>query len=134
MRLVTTGFFCLLATAAFAADPVSRAPRTRAEIDQQLASIAQRQVELSFTLKDQLQKNDTLWMDPKYTSPEIEKLRRRLELLQQEMAELQVALRQRVADLPEARAELEKADKGKAEHQALARQIAELRKRREQAP
>jgi len=125
---------CLLAVAAVAADPAPRVPQTKSEIDQQLAALTRRQVELAFTLRDQVQKNDTLWMDPKYTSPEIEKLRKRMNELKKEMIGLQMALRDRVAEIPEAKAEIEKVEKGKAEHQSLARQIEELRKQREQAP
>ena len=118
----------------FAADPVPRAPRTKVEIDQQLSLLAQRQVELAFTLRDQLQKNDTLWMDPKYTSPEIEALRKRLHDLQRELVDLQMALRTRVAELPAAQAEIGKAEQVKTAHQALARQITALQQQREQAP
>jgi DNA repair ATPase RecN len=135
MRSGMIGFCCcLLALAALAADPAPRAPQTKAAIDQQLAALAQRQVEIAFTLKDQVQKNETLWMDTTYTSPEIEKLRQRLNVLQQETMQLQRALRELVAELPAAKAELEKVEQGKAEHQALARQIEDLKKRRAQAP
>ena len=48
--------------------------------------------------------------------------------------QLQLALRQRVEELPAARAEIGKVEQGKAEYQTLARQIEELRKQREQAP
>ena len=125
---------CLLAVVSLAADPAAHASRTKAEIDQKLAALAQRQVELSFTLKDQLQKNDTLWMDPKYTSPKIVELRKRMDALRQEMMQVQLALRQSVMELPEARAEIEKVAQGRAEYQTLALQIEELKKQREQAP
>lgn len=125
---------CLLAFMSFAADPAAHASPTKAEIDQKLAALALRQVELSFTLKDQFQKNDTLWMDPKYTSPKIEELRKRMEALKQEMMQLQLALRESVMELPEARAEIEKVAQGKAEAQSIARQMEELKKQREQAP
>jgi len=135
MRAGTIGLCCcLLASVAFAADPAAHAVQTKAEIDQKLALFAQRQVEISFTLKDQFQKNETLWMDPKYTSPEIDKLRKRMEALKQELTQLQLTLRQLVLELPDAKAELEKVEKNKSEYQALARQIEELRKQREQAP
>jgi DNA repair exonuclease SbcCD ATPase subunit len=135
MRAELTGLCCcLLAVVAFAADPAAHVAPTKTEIDQKLAALVQRQVELSFTLRDQLQKNETLWMDPKYTSPEIEKLRQRLNDRKQELMQLQLALRQRVEELPAARAEIGKVEQGKAEYQTLARQIEELKKQREQAP
>ena len=114
---------CLLSVAVFAADPAPRAPQTRVEIDQQLAALTQRQVEIAFLLRDQAQRNSTLWMDPQFTSPEIEKLRQRMNALKKEMVELQLVLSNLVAQLPEAKAELEKVEQGKAEHQALARRM-----------
>ena len=138
MRPRVTVLRCFLlvfaASTVLAAEPVPRPVANRAQVDQQLMALAQRQVELAFTLRDQIQKNDALWLDPKYTSPEIEKLRQHLADLQKEQAALQNALRKLVAEVPEARAELEKAEAAKAEHQALARRIDELRKLREQMP
>lgn len=135
MRTVTISLLSgLLAAAAFAADPAPAAPKTRAEIDQQIAALSQRQVELAFLLRDQVQKNDQLWADPQYTSPEIERLRTRLRQLEAERQEIVSALRARVAELPAAQAEIAKVEQGKAEHQAMARQIEDLKKRREQAP
>ena len=75
-----------------------------------------------------------MWADPQFTSPEIEKLRKRLEGLQQEMLQLQITLRERVAELPAAQAEVAKLAQEKAMHQALARRIEELKKLREQLP
>ena len=125
---------CLLAAAVLAADPEVRAPQTRAAIDQQLSALSQKQLDLAFAVRDQIQKNDTLWMNPQYTSPEIEKIRKRMDLLKKEMLELQMALRERVAQIPEARAELEKVEQWKGSHQAMAQQIEALKKQREQTP
>ena len=125
---------CLLAAAVLAADPEVRAPQTRAAIDQQLSALSQKQLDLAFAVRDQIQKNDTLWMNPQYTSPEIEKIRKRMDLLKKEMLELQMALRERVAQIPEARAELEKVEQWKGAHQAMAQQIEALKKQREQTP
>jgi chromosome segregation ATPase len=134
MRTVTISLFCcLLAAAVLAADPAPAAPKTRAEIDQQIAALSQRQIELAFGLRDQLQKIEQLWADPQYTSPEIEQLRKRLRQLEAERQEIQAALRARVAELPGAQAEIAKVEQGKAEHQAMARQIEDLKKRRDQA-
>ncbi|MFZ4394220.1 MAG: hypothetical protein ACOYOU_01180 [Kiritimatiellia bacterium] len=124
----------LLAFAAWAAEPEPRAAKTRTEVDQQLAEISRQQLELSFTLRDQTRKNETLWADPQFTSPEIEKLRKRLEVMQQEILQLQIALRERVAELPAAQVEVAKLAQAKAMHQALARRIEELKKLREQLP
>ena len=96
--------------------------------------LTQRQIDLSFILRDQTRDNETLWMNPKYTSAEIAKLRNRMEVLKNELTELQLKIRDCVAELPEARAELEKVEKEKAEYQTNARQIEELGKRRAQAP
>jgi hypothetical protein len=104
------------------------------EVDQQLSQLGQQQVALSFTLRDQAQKNESLWLDPQYTSPEIESLRKRLAALQREMMQVQLALRTRVAELPAAQAEMAKLDQGKAAYQAVLRQIEEGKKRREQLP
>ena len=130
MRTGIVGLCCgLLAVTAFAAEPASSATPANAGIDPKLAALVQRQVELSFTMKAQLQKNENLCMDPKYTSPEIEKIRKRMETLKQEMVQLQVVLRQRVEELPEARAEIAKVETYKAENQALTRQIEKLQKK-----
>ena len=135
MRPGLIGLCCsLLAIVAPAADPAPSGPQTKADIDRQLAVLAQRQIEISFTLRDQIQKNATLWMDPGLTSPEIEKLRKRMDALNKELIDLQLTLRDLVAELPAAQAELEKVEKGKAERQTIARQIEELRKLREKAP
>ncbi len=115
-------------------EPTPRPPSTRVEVDQQLSQLGQQQVALSFTLRDQAQKNESLWLDPQYTSPEIESLRKRLAALQREMMQVQLALRTRVAELPAAQAEMAKLDQGKAAYQAVLRQIEEGKKRREQLP
>ena len=125
---------CLLVVMSFAADPAVRASLTKAQIDQKLAELSLRQVDLSFMVKDQIQRNDTLWMDPKYTSPKIEELRKRMEALKREMMQLQLALRESVMELPDARAEIEKVAQGRTESQSIARQMEELKKQREQAP
>lgn len=128
MRPVIISLCCsLLAAVSFAADPAPRASQAKPDT----STPAARQVEIAFQLRDQIQKNESMWMDPKYTSPEIEKLRQRMEVLKKEMLDLQVALRDLVAELPEAKAETAKVEKLKAEHQALARQIEESKKRRE---
>jgi len=125
---------CLFVCAAMAAEPVPRTPQTKAEIDQRLTALAQRQVDLSFTLRDQIRDNDSLWLNPAYTSPEIERLRKRMQVLKSEMDAVQGKLRELVAQVPEARAALGKTEALKAEFQANVRQIEDLRKRREQAP
>ena len=132
--LIVLGCSGMLAFVVWAADPAPRAAKTKAAIDQQLAELGQQQVELSFTLRDQAQKNETVWMNPQYTSPEIDKLRQRMEVLKQEMVRLQLSLRELVAELPAAKAELEKLESGKAAYQALVRRIEELKKQREQLP
>ena len=145
MRGWTIGILGLLAVgAALAEGPATNAGLTRAEIDRKLVALTHRQVEISFALRDQGRKNETLWLDPKYTSPEIEKLRQRLaalrqadpqtEAIQRQAAQTEAALRQAVEALPEAQAELAKIPGGKTEFQQIARQIEELQKQREQAP
>ena len=135
MRWMTIGMLGFLAAgAALAADSATNAVLTRAEIDQKLAALSRRQIEISFELRDQARKNETLWLDSKYTSPEIEKLLQRLAALRQVAVQAEIALRQAVEALPEVRAELAKVPNGKAEYQGVGRQIEELQKRREQAP
>ncbi len=145
MRGWTIGILGLLAvTAALAEGPATNAVLMRAQIDQKLAALVHRQVEISFELRDQGRKNEALWLDPKYTSPEIETLRQRLatlrqtvpqtEAIQQQAARTTAALRQAVEALPEARAELAKIPGGKTEYQRIVQQIEELQKQREQAP
>jgi len=123
---------CLPVLGALAADSASA--RTKAEIDQRLGELAKRQLELSFSLQDQTLKNDTLWLNPKYTSPEIAVLRKRCEALKSELATVQAQLRESVEALPEVRAELEKIGQQRDEYQKLARQMTELKQQREQAP
>lgn len=135
MRSLWISFCCaLLLGVARAADPAPAAPLTRGEIDRQIAALGQRQVEIAFAMRDQAQKNEAMWADPKYTSPEIENLRKRLAVLKQEMLTIELSLRERVAELPEAQAELAKVEKAKADHQAIARQMESLQKQRERAP
>ena len=134
MCLRMIGLCCLLAYAAFAADPVPSVPQTKTDIDKKIAALTQRQVELSFILRDQIRDHETLWMNPQYTSEEITKLRKRMEALKVELTELQVKVRELVLDLPAVKAELEKVDIEKSEFQTNAKQIEELGKRRAQAP
>lgn len=101
----------LLAFVAWAGDPAPRAPKTKAEADKQLSELGQRQIALSFTLRDQIQKNEALWMDPLFTSLEIEKLRQRLEALKHEELKVQIALRDQKAELAGAPAEIERLNK-----------------------
>ncbi len=123
---------CLPVLGALAAEPAPA--RTKAEIDQRLSELAKRQLELSFSLQEQALKNDTLWLNPKFTSPEIAALRKRYEALKSEMATVQAQLREQVEALPEVLAELDKIGQQKEEYQALARQMTELKRKREQAP
>ena len=126
------GCLCVLAASADNAAPPPA--RTKAEIDQRASELTKRQLEIADALQEQVRKNEALWLDPRFTSPEIDALRKRYENLKQEMAEIQLLLRKRVAEIPEARAELEKADRAREEYRAIGRQIEDLRKRRAQTP
>ena len=135
MKWLVLGVWCgLWVGIVGAGEPSPRTPPTRAELDRQLAELGQQQVSISFAVRDQAQKNENLWLDPQYTSPEIENLRKRLEGLQQELLQVQLALRTRVAELPAAKAEIAKLEQGKAAYQAVARQVEEIKNRRTQLP
>jgi hypothetical protein len=135
MRRLIMGVGCgLLVWCAGGAEPASRPPATRSEVDQQLSQLGQQQVTLAFSMRDQTQKNESLWLDPQYTSPEIESLRKRMAALQQELMQVQQTLRTRVAELPAAQAELAKLAQWKTTYQALSQQIEEFKKRRAQMP
>jgi chromosome segregation ATPase len=101
------------------AEPSSKAAEPTA------LELGHQQVSLSFAIRDQAQKLEQLWQDPQFTSPEIAGLRKRLEALQQELLQVQIALRARVAELPAARAEAAKLAALKASYQAVSRKIEE---------
>ena len=130
----------LLFAAAAPAEPASPAtvPRERdvapnggsrpAAADNRATEWVKRQLELTFQLQEQVRKNEGMWMDSRFATPEIDGLRQRYRRLAVEMSEVQAELRQLVAALPEAQAEQAKVERLKTEYQELARQI-EARKK-----
>ena len=128
MKLPILLFVAALLFAAVApAEPASPAA-TPAAPDNRATDMVKRQLELTFQLQDQTRKNEGLWMDPRFTSPEIDALRQRYRRLAAEMGEVQVELRRLVAALPEAQAEQAKVERMKAEYQELARQLEAQKK------
>jgi len=119
---------CLPVLGAFAADAGSvRAPT---DADKRLSTLTQQQLEISFALQEQARQHETLWLNPKFSSPEIKALRQRYEVLKREQAEIEAQLRAAVAELPEVQVEEAKAEKQRDQYRALGRQIEELTKQR----
>ena len=125
-------FCCCLPIAALrAADPAPARGETAA--DQRLASLTQQQLELAFSLQEQARQHDTLWLNPRYTSPEINELRKRYDAIKRELAETEARLRACVDELPEVKAEQAGVARQRDAYQALGRQIEELKKQRASA-
>jgi len=120
----------LLALAAGAAEPALPPARTPAEIDARLDALTKRQIEEAATIRDQIRACNELWKDSRFSSPEIDELRRKIEALTRETAEFQAVLRKRVADLPAARAEIERMEQARKAYEAIGREIEELKERR----
>jgi hypothetical protein len=116
------------------APPPPEALRTRVEVDQQLARFARRQFEIQDALARQESTNAGIEQDPRFSTPEIDKLRKRVAALQMELGRTQFELREQVLALPAAKAELEKATQLRAEAEGNGRRVVELQKRREQLP
>jgi len=124
-------------TAAPATPPAPPPPetlRTRAEVDQQLAKLARRQFEIRDALARQETANAAIEQDSRFSTPEIDKLRKRVTALQMDLGRTQLELREQVLALPAAKTELEKTAQLRAEAEANDRRVAELQKRREQLP
>ena len=130
-RDILIAIVCLGAAAAGAA---GEAPppvlHTRAEIDQRLTELTNQQLELTYTLQDQLKKIDALWQDAHLSSPEIDALRQKRAALVHELAAIEAALRKQVAARPEFQAEQQRLDDVRATFQALGREIENLKRRR----
>jgi len=121
---------------ASASTPVAHASplQTKAEVDQRISDLTKRQFEIIDLLQKQKQKSEMLWMNPQFSSPEINAMRARYEALRKEVADLELKLRAEVADLPAAQAELEKARQAKQEYVSIGKQIEDLQKERAHLP
>ena len=119
---------CLPVLGAFAAD--SGSVRAPTDADKRLSTLTQQQLEISFALQEQARQHETLWLNPKFSSPEIKALRQRYEGLKREQAEIEAQLRAAVAELPEVQAEEAKAGKQRDQYRALGKEIEELTKQR----
>jgi Spy/CpxP family protein refolding chaperone len=130
LAAVLGGTTVLAADAAPADAAPPAAPRTRAEVEQRLVELVNRQLDLSASIQARQKKLDEIWQDERMSVPGMDKLRQRRAALLAQVAEVEAEMRKLAAQQPEHQAEQRLLDEERAAFAALAREVEELRKRR----
>ena len=105
LAAVLGGTTVLAADAAPADAAPPAAPRTRAEVEQRLVELVNRQLDLSASIQARQKKLDEIWQDERMSVPGMDKLRQRRAALLAQVAEVEAEMRKLAAQQPEHQAE-----------------------------